>query len=144
LLEHSELTHNTSSLTLWDVYIQIIQQDAASIDEGEEVTLLRWTSVLVTSARRSPGDGSVLSLESEYLPVFKFLKKKKAVTWLANCADLVPLKLLQVTNSNKNNTYYCNLLHIYTLLCFVPSYDTASYINHTTSYLLQLSDTLEC
>jgi hypothetical protein len=76
--------------------------------------------VLVTCARRSPGDGSVLSLESEYLPVFKFLKKKKAVTWLANCADLVPLKLLQVPNSkNNNNTYYCNLLHIYVLLCFV-------------------------
>jgi uncharacterized membrane protein YdbT with pleckstrin-like domain len=80
------------------------------------VTLLRWTSVLVTSARRSPGDGSVQSLESEYLPVFKFLKKKKAVTWLANCADLVPLKLLQVSNHNTQHTIVCASV-LCTLVC---------------------------
>jgi uncharacterized membrane protein YdbT with pleckstrin-like domain len=100
-------------LYITHIHTTNVQQDAASIDEGEEVTLLRWTSVLVTSARRSHGDGSVVSLESEYLPVFKFLKKKKAVTWLANCADLVPLKLLQVTINN--STYHC---YVYKLLCY--------------------------
>ena len=80
----------------WLTFITCISlpQDAASIDEGEEVTLLRWTSVLVTGATRRPSDGMVTSLQSEYLPVFKFLKKKKDVTWLANCADLVNVKLL--------------------------------------------------
>jgi glutamyl-tRNA synthetase len=70
-------------------------QDAESIEEGEEVTLLRWTSVLVTCIHRNFSLGNMLSLESEYLPVFKFLKKKKAVTWLADCGDLIPLKLIQ-------------------------------------------------
>mmetsp|Transcript_7970 Transcript_7970/g.12083 ORF Transcript_7970/g.12083 Transcript_7970/m.12083 type:complete len:578 (+) Transcript_7970:171-1904(+) len=70
-------------------------QDAESIEEGEEVTLLRWTSVLVTCIHRDLSRGTTQSLESEYLPVFKFLKKKKAVTWLADCQDLIPLTLVQ-------------------------------------------------
>ncbi|KAG5175327.1 tRNA synthetases class I, catalytic domain-containing protein [Tribonema minus] len=71
-------------------------QDAEHIEEGEEVTLLRWTSVLVIGARRAAASGrGACALESEYLPVFKFLKKKRAVTWLAERPDLVPLRLVQ-------------------------------------------------
>jgi hypothetical protein len=85
--------------------ILIEAEDAASIDEGEEVTLLRWTSVLITSATRSAADGSVLALDSEYLPEFKFLRKKKAVTWLAYCGELVLLKLLRVSPY----IFYCHM-----------------------------------
>ncbi|KAG5178931.1 ribosomal protein L25/Gln-tRNA synthetase [Tribonema minus] len=70
-------------------------QDAESIEEGEEVTLLRWTSVLVTCIQRECTRGATQSLSSEYLPIFKFLKRKRAVTWLANRPDLVPLKLVE-------------------------------------------------
>ncbi|CAM9331339.1 unnamed protein product, partial [Chrysoparadoxa australica] len=74
--------------------ILIERFDAAEVREGEMVTLLRWTSVVIREVLRN-SHGAVVLIRAEYIPVFEFLKKKRAVTWLANCADLVPLRVIK-------------------------------------------------
>mmetsp|Transcript_40835 Transcript_40835/g.53800 ORF Transcript_40835/g.53800 Transcript_40835/m.53800 type:complete len:865 (+) Transcript_40835:26-2620(+) len=67
--------------------------DANQITEGEEIVLMRWGVVKITVVEKS-GD-KVVSLEGEYLPDGNVKKAKKKLTWLADCPDLIPVKLVE-------------------------------------------------
>eukprot|EP01033_Poteriospumella_lacustris_P011548 gene11547-8231_t len=68
------------------------QIDAAAIKEGEEVTLLRWGNVRVTSVVR---DGDVVtSLHGVYLPDATNFSKTRKLSWLTQSADNVSAVLV--------------------------------------------------
>ena len=63
----------------WDVDLELLEgEDAAGLNAGDEVVLVRWGLVKIT-AKTGP-----LAFVGEYVPD-GVLKKKKALHWLAAC-----------------------------------------------------------
>lgn len=68
--------------------------DAATIKEGEEVTLTRWGNVKVQAIERDAG-GKVVALKGEYNAEGDPRATEKKLTWLADVEDVVPVVLTE-------------------------------------------------
>jgi len=67
------------------------QEDAASVVEGEEVTLMDWGNCFIRKIVKSD-NGTVVNIDGEISPSKNF-KDTKKFTWLADINDLVPCVL---------------------------------------------------
>lgn len=65
------------------------QIDAATYSVNEEITLLRWGNVKITSIEKSP-EGAVVSMHGTYDPDATNFSKTKKATWLAKSDDVLP------------------------------------------------------
>jgi len=68
--------------------------DAASFDDGEEITLMRWGNVILTGKTTDPS-GKIVGLEGVLNVAGDFKKTKKKITWVAQTADTVPVQLVE-------------------------------------------------
>jgi len=76
--------------------VYIDQIDAATYKVGEEVTLLRWGNVTITSIVASEdGSGTITKLSGTYDPAATNFSKTKKATWVAAVSQLVPCKLVE-------------------------------------------------
>lgn len=80
-----------------NVYVD--QIDAATYKVGEEVTLLRWGNVTITSIVSSDDDAdgsrTITKLTGTYDPAATNFSKTKKATWVAAVPQLVPCKLVE-------------------------------------------------
>ncbi|KIP08865.1 hypothetical protein PHLGIDRAFT_103677 [Phlebiopsis gigantea 11061_1 CR5-6] len=76
--------------TVFAKSILIEQEDAASFEDNEEITLMDWGNAIVRSKKIS-ASGKVESIEMELHLAGDFRKTKKKVTWLAVASDSNPL-----------------------------------------------------
>ena len=63
-----------------DVYLE--RDDAAAIEEGEKITLMKWGNITIS---KKEVDGENVTLYGKYDPEDKDFKKTKKLTWV--CAD---------------------------------------------------------
>jgi glutamyl-tRNA synthetase len=68
--------------TVYGPTIYVEQEDAASFDDNEEVTLMDWGNAFIRSKEVSPS-GDVLSIKAELHLEGDFKKTKKKITWIA-------------------------------------------------------------
>ena len=81
--------------TVWfSSKILLEQEDAAALEDNEEVTLMNWGNAIVRSIRRD-ATGCVLSVQMQLHLEGDFKKTKKKLTWLAQRPDLVTLELVE-------------------------------------------------
>lgn len=76
--------------TVYASDILLEQQDAKSLSEGEEITLMDWGNAIVRSIQKSPA-GVVESIEMDLHLQGDFKKTEKKITWLACSSDAPPL-----------------------------------------------------
>lgn len=72
--------------------VLIDQDDANSLEDGEELTLMDWGNIIVTKLIKE--DGNVTSIEAKLNLEGDFRKTKHKVTWLADTADRVEVDLV--------------------------------------------------
>ncbi|KAM6500428.1 tRNA synthetases class I (E and Q), catalytic domain containing protein [Amanita muscaria] len=68
--------------TVYSSNIVIEQEDAASFEDQEEITLMDWGNAIVRS-KKTDASGSVVSVEMDLYLEGDFRKTKKKITWLA-------------------------------------------------------------
>ncbi len=61
-------------------------EDAASLQEGEKITLMKWGNVKIVSLKQL---GDKIELIGEYLPEDKDFKSTKKLSWVAQDAPTV-------------------------------------------------------
>ena len=69
--------------------------DAASVAEGEEVTLMSWGNAIVKKVHKGAG-GAVVSIDADLHLAGDVKKTKKKLTWLADTPDLVDVELVDL------------------------------------------------
>jgi len=69
--------------------------DAASLAEGEEVTMMSWGNAIISASIKDAA-GKVVALEGELYLAGDVKKKTKKVTWLADTPDLVDVELVDL------------------------------------------------
>ncbi|KAI8644389.1 tRNA synthetases class I, catalytic domain-containing protein [Parasitella parasitica] len=74
-------------------HIYLDQEDAKTLEEGEEVTLMDWGNVFVRKIAKD-GQGEVTSIDLELHLDGDFKKTKKKLTWLAKDEDATDILLL--------------------------------------------------
>jgi len=67
--------------------------DANQIVEGEQIVLMRWGVIKISKVQKE--NDQVVGLEGAYDPDGDLKKAKKKLTWLADCEDLLPVKLVE-------------------------------------------------
>ncbi len=75
--------------------VLIDQVDALTYTLGEEITLLRWGNMKLTSIEKNADGSKVLSMRATYDETATNFSKTKKVTWLAVTSDNVPCKLVE-------------------------------------------------
>ena len=70
-------------------------EDAVTLAEGEEVTLMSWGNVIIKSITKD-GKGSVTAIAADNNPAGDVKKTKKKLTWLAETPDLVDVELVDL------------------------------------------------
>lgn len=71
----------------------IDQDDADSLEDGEELTLMDWGNVIITKLNKGE-DGKVTSIDAKLHLEGDFRKTKHKVTWLADTDDVVKVDLV--------------------------------------------------
>ena len=69
--------------------------DAASVAEGEEVTLMSWGNAIVKKVHKGAG-GAVTAIDADLHLAGDVKKTKKKLTWLADTPDLVDVELVDL------------------------------------------------
>jgi glutamyl-tRNA synthetase len=75
--------------------MQIEQEDACLIGDGEEITMLHRGNVIVTSIDRDAKTGVVLSIRARANPQGSAKTTSKKISWL-DASDLVPVVLIEL------------------------------------------------
>jgi glutamyl-tRNA synthetase len=91
---HPKLPENGSKSLIISQDLLIEGDDASSIENGEEITLMRWGNVIVKKVTKGK-DGKVTGIEGEFNPTGDFKKTKKKICWLADTPNLVPVILTE-------------------------------------------------
>lgn len=78
------------------------QEDAQSYKEGEEVTLLRWGNVKITTIEKG-ADGKVTALRGEHDPNATNFSKTKKATWIADVVRDLCACLCTITSRSYSN-----------------------------------------
>lgn len=69
-------------------------EDCNGLNNGEEVTLLRWGNFIIEEMVRAES-GEVVSMKARHDPEAKNFSKTKKLTWLASTPDAVPCTLVE-------------------------------------------------
>jgi len=71
------------------------QEDAVTLVEGEEVTLMSWGNIIIKSVSKD-ASGKVTAVAADLHLEGDFRKTKKKLTWLAHTPDLVNVELVDL------------------------------------------------
>ena len=82
-----------SQVRAYSAAVLIGQEDAATLVEGEEITLMDWGNCFVDTVSKD-GSGAIVSMTGRLNPEGSVKTTKLKVTWLPDIADLVSLDLV--------------------------------------------------
>ncbi|GAM90218.1 hypothetical protein ANO11243_082600 [Dothideomycetidae sp. 11243] len=91
--KHSKSKGLGTKKVVWGDNILLEQDDAQSLVEGEEITLMSWGNALVSSIDRDSTSERVTSLRLELNLAGNVKTTKKRLTWLSIAQKLVPVRL---------------------------------------------------
>ncbi|EQC32783.1 hypothetical protein SDRG_09754 [Saprolegnia diclina VS20] len=89
--KNPELGHTVKRLSS---SLLIERDDANNFSIGEDVTLMRYGNVTITSINKN-SDGEIVSVDAKDHPAGDFKKTKLKITWLAQVDDIVPATLVE-------------------------------------------------
>lgn len=94
--KHKKNLEIGNKTTVYDSPVWIEQEDAASFDQNEEVTLMDWGNVFVRSKEVDPATGKITAVQMDAHFEGDFKKTKKKVHWLSDSVSrpLIPVTLV--------------------------------------------------
>ncbi|KAK8805732.1 hypothetical protein WA158_002388 [Blastocystis sp. Blastoise] len=69
-------------------------EDAAELEEGEEITLMRWANMIIKKINKNE-EGTIISIEGEYHPEGDFRTTKHKLSWVCKTDKLQDVKLIE-------------------------------------------------
>lgn len=90
LPKHKKNPEAGEKKTVFAKSVLIEQDDAASFEDQEEVTLMDWGNAIVRS-KQTDAAGKITSIEMQLHLEGDFRKTKKKITWLAAATEISPL-----------------------------------------------------